>query len=108
MTAVGHEGIVIKPQPFIPQNNGKLLQPAIKVRGREYLRIIYGMDYVDERQLMKLKKRNPSKKMKHALQEFALGLEGIERFVQGESTARIHECVLVTLALESDPVDPRL
>ena len=108
MTALGHEGIVIKPQQFLPKNKGKLVQPAIKVRGREYLRIIYGMDYTDKDQLARLKKRNPSKKMKHALQEFALGLEGIERFVQGESVARIHECVLATLALESDAVDPRL
>ncbi|WP_332645527.1 polynucleotide kinase-phosphatase [Lysinibacillus sp. 54212] len=108
MTAVGHEGIVIKPLEFIPKNKGKLVQPAIKVRGREYLRIIYGMDYTDTEQLAQLKKRNPSKKMKHALQEFSLGLEGIERFVRGESTARIHECVLAILALESDAVDPRL
>ncbi|WP_042477288.1 AAA family ATPase [Bacillus ndiopicus] len=108
MTAVGHEGIVIKPLTFIPKNKDKLIQPAIKVRGREYLRIIYGMDYTDLKQLAQLKKRKPSKKMKHALQEFALGLEGIERFVQKESLARIHECVLATLALESDAVDPRL
>ncbi|MCT6923782.1 polynucleotide kinase-phosphatase [Metasolibacillus sp.] len=108
MTAVGHEGIVIKPLTFIPKSKDKLIQPAIKVRGREYLRIIYGMDYTDPKQLAQLKKRNPSKKMKHALQEFALGLEGIERFVQKENIARIHECVLATLALESDAVDPRL
>ena len=108
MTAAGHEGIVIKPEIFVTKYNGKLIQPAIKVRGREYLRIIYGMDYLEPSHLTKLKERNPSKKMKHALREFALGLEGIERFVKGESTARIHECVLGTLALESDPVDPRL
>ncbi|MFJ8458399.1 polynucleotide kinase-phosphatase [Lysinibacillus xylanilyticus] len=108
MTAAGHEGIVIKPETFVTNYQGKLLQPAIKVRGREYLRIIYGMDYLQPSNLTKLKERNPNKKMKHALREFALGLEGIERFVKGESTARIHECVLGTLALESDPVDPRL
>ncbi|MDM5234548.1 polynucleotide kinase-phosphatase [Lysinibacillus pakistanensis] len=108
MTAAGHEGIVIKPELFVTTYKGKLIQPAIKVRGREYLRIIYGMDYLQTSNLIKLKERNPSKKMRNALREFALGLEGIERFVRGESTARIHECVLGTLALESDPVDPRL
>ncbi|MEG0258607.1 MAG: polynucleotide kinase-phosphatase [Lysinibacillus sp.] len=108
MTAAGHEGIVIKPETFVTMHRGKIIQPAIKVRGREYLRIIYGMDYLHPSSLRKLKERNPSKKMKHALREFALGMEGIERFVRGESTARIHECVLATLALESDPVDPRL
>ncbi len=108
MTELGHEGIVIKPLNFIEKHKGKLLQPAIKVRGREYLRIIYGMDYTDEAQLKAFKKRNPSRKMRNALQEFILGMESIERFVQQESSARVHECALATLALESEPIDPRL
>ena len=108
ITEYGHEGIVIKPLNFIEERKGKLLQPAIKVRGREYLRIIYGMDYTDESQLQQLKKRNPSRKMRNALLEFKLGMEGIERFVQLESSTRVHECVLATLALESEAVDPRL
>lgn len=108
MTELGHEGIVIKPFHFVERRKGKLLQPAIKVRGREYLRIIYGMDYTDEAQLKNLKKRNPSRKMRNALQEFILGMEGIERFVQQESSARVHECALAALALESEPIDPRL
>ena len=108
MTEHGHEGIVIKPLNFIENRKGKLLQPAIKVRGREYLRIIYGMDYTNEAQLQQLKKRNPSRKMRNALQEFLLGVEGVERFVQLESSTRVHECVLATLALESETIDPRL
>ncbi|MFJ7935895.1 polynucleotide kinase-phosphatase [Sporosarcina sp. NPDC096371] len=108
MTAEGHEGIVIKPETFIAFNKGKLLQAAIKVRGRRYLNIIYGMDYLAPDNLERLKKRNTGKKQKLALKEFALGVEGIQRFVNGESIERVHECVLATLALESDPVDPRL
>ena len=108
MTEAGHEGIVIKPQTFIAKNKGKLLQPAIKVRGRKYLSIIYGMDYLAPANLTRLKNRNTSKKQKLALREFSLGVEGIRRFVDRESLHRIHECVLGTLALESDPVDPRL
>ena len=108
MTAEGHEGIVIKPEHFTPTHNGKLLQPAIKVRGRKYLHIIYGMDYLLPDQLERLKKRNTGKKQKLALREFALGVEGIQRFIDGESIERVHECVLATLSLESDPVDPRL
>lgn len=108
MTADGHEGIVIKPEFFIAKSNGKLIQPAIKVRGRRYLHIIYGMDYLLPKNLERLKKRNVDKKQKLALKEFSLGIEGIKRFVHGESIERIHECVLGTLALESDPVDPRL
>lgn len=108
MTAEGHEGIVIKPEFFIATQNGKLVQPAIKVRGRKYLHIIYGMDYLAPANLEQLKKRNTGKKQKLALKEFALGIEGIQRFVDRESIERVHECVLATLALESDPVDPRL
>ncbi len=46
MTEDGHEGIVIKPERFLMKNRDKMIQPAIKVRGRKYLHIIYGMDYL--------------------------------------------------------------
>ncbi|WP_042142010.1 polynucleotide kinase-phosphatase [Paucisalibacillus sp. EB02] len=108
ITTNGHEGIVIKPEFFISKHKGKLIQPAMKVRGRKYLNIIYGMDYLNQDNLTRLKERNTSKKQKLALREFALGVEGINRFVNGESIERVHECVLGALAMESDPVDPRL
>ncbi|MCG7377676.1 polynucleotide kinase-phosphatase [Paenibacillus sp. ACRSA] len=108
MTAEGHEGIVIKPETFRTWNGNKMIQPAIKVRGRAYLHIIYGMDYLAPENLSRLRKRKTSKKERHALMESALGMEGIERFVRGESVERIHECVLATLSLESDRIDPRL
>lgn len=108
MTQDGHEGIVIKPEHYISRSKGKLLQPAIKVRGSKYLKIIYGMDYLQPVNLQRLKKRNTGKKQKLALKEFALGIEGITRFVNGESIERVHECALATLAMEKDPVDPRL
>ncbi|WP_026908152.1 polynucleotide kinase-phosphatase [Paucisalibacillus globulus] len=108
MTKDGHEGIVIKPETFISRYKGKLIQPAIKVRGRKYLHIIYGMDYLEPENLSRLKERNTSKKQKLALKEFALGMEGIKRFVDGDSLERVHECVLGVLAMETDPVDPRL
>ncbi|WP_331244200.1 polynucleotide kinase [Planococcus antarcticus] len=108
ITEDGHEGLIIKPEFFIAKNKGKLLQPAIKVRGRKYLRIIYGMDYLEDKNLDRLKNRNTSKKQKMALKEFALGLEGLIRYTSGDSIERVHECSLGTLAMESDPVDPRL
>lgn len=108
ITSDGHEGIVIKPETFIAKSKGRLIQPAIKVRGRKYLNIIYGMDYLQPGNLTRLKQRNVGKKQKLALKEFSLGVEGIQRLVNGESTERVHECVLGTLAMESDPVDPRL
>ncbi|WP_211655763.1 polynucleotide kinase-phosphatase [Planococcus alpniumensis] len=108
ITEDGHEGIVIKPEFYIARSKGKLLQPAIKVRGRKYLRIIYGMDYLEQKNLERLKNRNTGKKQKMALKEFALGLEGLTRYVNGETIERVHECTLAALAMESDPVDPRL
>lgn len=108
ITAEGHEGIVIKPETFRAWNNNKIIQPAIKVRGRAYLHIIYGMDYLAPENLSRLRKRKTSKKERHALMESALGIEGIERFIRREPLERIHECVLATLSLESERVDPRL
>ncbi|CAI6081727.1 Bis(5'-nucleosyl)-tetraphosphatase, symmetrical [Paenibacillus sp. JJ-100] len=108
ITAEGHEGIVIKPETFRSWNGNKMIQPALKVRGRAYLHIIYGMDYLAPEHVARLRKRKTSKKERHALLESALGMEGVERFVRGESIERIHECVLAALSLESERVDPRL
>lgn len=109
MTEDGHEGFVVKPETSIARNEkGWLLQPAIKVRGRKYLHIIYGIDYLEPENLIRIKQRNVGRKQRHALMEFALGIEGIKRFVNQEPVARVHECVLATLALEAEPVDPRL
>ena len=108
-TAQGSEGMVVKPIDFIAQNKkGRLIQPAIKCRGREYLRIIYGPEYTTPENLEKLRWRNVKTKQSLALREFALGLEALSRFVQNEPLRRIHECVFGVLALETEPVDPRL
>ncbi|MGW8957420.1 polynucleotide kinase-phosphatase [Paenibacillus sp. NPDC055715] len=108
MTEDGHEGIVIKPERFLMKNRDKLIQPAIKVRGRKYLHIIYGMDYLVPEHLKRLKQRRTGKKERHALMEGALGMESVERFVRKDTVEHIHECVLAALSLESEPVDPRL
>jgi hypothetical protein len=108
-TVDGHEGVIFKPERFIARNrNGQLIQPAIKVRGKKYLQIIYGMDYLQGDTLDRLKNRNTGKKQRNALKEFALGMEGVNRFIQLESVERIHECVLGTLSLEEEPIDARL
>jgi protein phosphatase len=108
LTSAGGEGMVVKPLDFAARNNGRLVQPAIKCRGREYLRIIYGPDYQEPEHLPRLRRRGVGAKRSLALREFALGIEALERFVRKEPLARIHECVFGVLALESEPVDPRL
>ncbi|MGC4042198.1 MAG: polynucleotide kinase-phosphatase [Armatimonas sp.] len=104
-TEAGGEGMVVKPLSFLPPTG---CQPALKVRGREYLRIIYGPEYDRPENLTRLRQRGLSGKRALALREFALGIEGLERFTRGDSVGRVHECVFATLALESEPVDPRL
>ncbi|MCW5980605.1 MAG: hypothetical protein KIT09_21175 [Bryobacteraceae bacterium] len=108
MTEAGGEGMVIKPAAFAHIGPRGLAQPAIKCRGREYLRIIYGPDYTREEHLRRLRERGLSAKRALALLEFALGVEALERFVRMEPLRRVHECVFGVLALESEPVDPRL
>ena len=109
LTAEGGEGMVVKPLDFITRaSNGELLQPAVKCRGKEYLRIIYGPEYDLADHMNQLKQRGLSRKRSLALREFALGVEGLERFVNKEPLRRIHESVFGVLALESESVDPRL
>ncbi|MEM9272691.1 MAG: polynucleotide kinase-phosphatase [Cyanobacteria bacterium P01_F01_bin.143] len=108
LTQKGGEGMVVKPYEFLAYGKEGLLQPAVKCRGREYLRIIYAPEYDLPENLAQLKKRGLSKKRSLALREFALGVESLERFVNREPLRKIHEPVFGVLALESEEVDPRL
>ncbi|MGH7137216.1 MAG: polynucleotide kinase-phosphatase, partial [Pirellulales bacterium] len=108
VTGRGGEGMVVKPLEFVCRGRKGLVQPAVKCRGPEYLRIIYGPDYNTEYNLERLRARGLGHKRSLALREFALGIEGLERFVRREPLRRVHECVFGVLALESEPVDPRL
>jgi len=108
LTEAGGEGMVVKPLNFIERNRRGLVQPAVKCRGREYLRIIYGPEYTAPQHLERLRSRGLGAKRSLALREFALGIEALERFVHREPLRRVHECVFGILALESEPVDPRL
>jgi protein phosphatase len=107
-TANGCEGMVVKPRGFIARGPKGLLQPALKVRGREYLRIIYGPEYDAPNHLSRLRERGLGGKRNLAIREFALGHEALKRFVAREPLRRVHECVFGVLALESEPIDPRL
>ena len=108
MTKAGGEGMVVKPMDFINRQGNKLIQPAVKCRGAEYLRIIYGLEYSLPEHLERLKQRGLGKKRSLALREFALGIESLDKFVKRAPLRQVHECVFGVLALESEPVDPRL
>jgi protein phosphatase len=106
LTAAGGEGMVVKPAEGIVRGRHGLVQPGVKCCGREYLRIIYGPDYLDH--LDRLRQRSLGRKRSLALREYALGLEALDRFAAAEPLWRVHEAVFAVLALESEPVDPRL
>ncbi|MEU0393616.1 polynucleotide kinase-phosphatase [Streptomyces sp. NPDC006208] len=109
MTGRGGEGMVVKPlQALARDGKGRLVQPGIKVRGREYLRIIYGPEYTRPENLERLRGRFLNHKRSLALREYALGLEALDRLAGSEPLWRVHEAVFAVLALESEPVDPRL
>ena len=108
LTQRGGEGMVIKPFAFVAKGRRGLVQPAMKCRGREYLRLIYGPEYTAPENLERLRNRNVAGKRALAAREFALGMEALDRFTRREPLYRIHECVFGVLALESEPIDPRL
>ncbi|MFD9332230.1 polynucleotide kinase-phosphatase [Streptomyces sp. NPDC060065] len=109
MTGRGGEGMVVKPVGAVVRSgSGRLVQPGIKCRGREYLRIIYGPEYTRPENLARLRGRFLNHKRSLAIREYALGLEALDRLAEGEPLWRVHEAVFGVLALESEPVDPRL
>jgi protein phosphatase len=108
MTAAGGEGMVVKPRDFIVRGSRGIVQPAVKCRGREYLRIIYGPEYDAPENLVRLKQRGLGHKRSMAEREFVLGVEALDRFTARRPLREVHECVLAVLAMESEPVDPRL
>lgn len=109
MTGRGGEGMVVKPVGALVRDaKGRLVQPGVKCRGREYLRIVYGPEYTRPENLAKLRQRFLGHKRSLAIREYGLGLEALDRVAEGEPLWRVHEAVFAVLALESEPVDPRL
>jgi hypothetical protein len=110
LTAAGGEGMVVKPYGGlgVTDAKGRLVQPGVKCRGREYLRIIYGPEYTRPEQLERLRQRSLGRKRGLALREHGLGLAALDRLAEGAALWRIHELVFAILAAESEPVDPRL
>ncbi|MGH3566680.1 MAG: polynucleotide kinase-phosphatase [Pseudonocardia sp.] len=108
VVAAGAEGAVVKPAGSCERGRRGLVQPGLKVRGQDYLRLVYGPHYTEPANLTRLRERAVGRKRALALREYALGLEALHRFVEGEPLWRVHQAVAAVLALESQPVDPRL
>lgn len=108
LTDAGGEGMVVKPFANLTRTSKDLVQPGIKVRGREYLGIIHGADYTDPSNLTRLRDHDTGHKRSLAAREYALGIEALHRFTKAELPWRVYEAAFGVLALESDPIDPRL
>ena len=93
LTGAGGEGMVVKPADGLVRLANGIAQPGLKVRGREYLRIIYGPDYLEPENLRRLRNRALGHKRSLALREYSLGLEALDRVARGEPLWRVHECV---------------
>ena len=104
------EGLVVKPDDGVygAEHMRRRVQPALKVRGREYLRIIYGPEYTIAGHMARVRKRATGAKRSLALREHAIGCEGLTRLVARRALHERYECALAVLALESEPTDPRL
>lgn len=102
LTAAGGEGMVVKPAHQVASD----VLPGLKVRGREYLRMVYGPDYTDSLEL--LRDRRLGRKRGLARREHGLGLDALESFVERKPLWTVHQLAFAVLALESEPVDPRL
>lgn len=98
LTHAGVEGMVIKPLHFTEFNNDALVQPAIKCRGKDYIRMVYGPNYLNH--LDALRQRVTTTKERLAFFEFALGTEGLKRLIDQKPTSQVLECFIATLALE--------
>ncbi|MFC3999837.1 polynucleotide kinase-phosphatase [Nocardiopsis sediminis] len=109
LVSAGGEGMVVKPfDGALATGRKGLVQPGLKVRGPEYLRIIYGPDYLEPQRMEALRDRRLGRKSGLALREHKLGLEALARHARDEPLWRVHQPVFAILALESEPVDPRL
>lgn len=100
--------MVVKPLEFVARTSGSPVSPAVKCRGEEYLRIIYGPEYTDPRNIDRLRRRATGFKQRLALREFALGIDALEKFTQDAPLREVHRRVFSILALETEPIDPRL
>jgi protein phosphatase len=107
LTSSDGKGMVVKPHDFISKGRG-YADPAVICRGPEYLRILYGPEYLLPKNLELLRSRDLGANRSFVSREFALGIESLEVFVLKEPLRRTHECAFGVLALESEFVDPRL
>lgn len=105
LTDSGAAGMVVLPecsQSSLGQHvsGSRQIQPALQVRGREFLRLIYGPEYTLPHLLQRLKQRRTLLKRNIALRQHVLNQEALNRFLSGEALDRVHECVFAALGLK--------
>jgi 2-polyprenyl-3-methyl-5-hydroxy-6-metoxy-1,4-benzoquinol methylase len=85
------EGFVIKLNtPIVVQSNGHLITPMLKVRGREYLRIIYGYNMYQKDFFEKLKFRRVRAKRVLSVHQTELSMGMLNSFMRGHVDTKNH------------------
>jgi hypothetical protein len=102
LSGSGAEGLVIKPLYGAPRGRRGLAQPAIKCRTREHLRLVYGPEYdlIENRWALAHALSRRREKHRRVLKQMVLSIEGVERFLRGEPTAQIENCLRSLLSLD--------
>lgn len=96
----GGEGYVFKPSDTLFMPTGYFIQPALKVRGKDYLRLIYGIDYLDKDYFNKISRRQIKKKRVLALREFDLSLKILNAFLY-RNKAELYKSIAGFIGMEN-------
>lgn len=86
----GGEGIVVKPlhpTAFLP--SGRYIQPALKCRTKDYLRLIYGINYLEKDNFEFLRHRRTADKRRLAMQQFELSQKILYSFINRDLDQRL-------------------
>ena len=101
-------GVVVSPTHPVMEAGTDLIQPGLSVRGKEYLRTIYGPDY-DHPEKLELHRVRRLKDIRQlAVRQLALGEEALIRFVEKKDLTSVYECNFALLSLQASDIDPRL
>ena len=107
LTGSGGEGMVVKPLDFIARNK-HLVQPAVKCRGREYLRIIYGPEYTAPEHLERLRFSRFRQKASACRKGVCAGYRIPAALCRSRTLATVHLCRFGVLALGGPKLKRRL
>lgn len=106
LSEAGAPGIIVKPVTLELFVNHEYLQPAMKVRGREALRMVYGPFYTEHDLLAHHRTRSLKERRELVIRHFVLGKEALTRFVAGQPHAEVLQIITTHLAISTMDGNP--